>query len=130
MPVYGQGNQLTLIVNTFLADGIRFGLHFQGGAAGKPGLSTANLNHFSIDGKVYKLASMNVEGIEPRHKGLIKTLSLKMRDNTSGVNQCEVAFTMKFKMIADVNAVVVYVHEVFEHGYVSGWCSTDSGRKF
>lgn len=129
MPLYGQGNQLTLIVNTFLPSSgsnepRRFGFHFQGGAAGRLGISTANLNHFSVDGKVYKLGSIQIQDFDPKHKGMIKALSLKMRDQTAG-NQCELSFTMKFKMMADVNAVVIYVHDVYEHGFVDGWCQSE-----
>ena len=39
---------------------IRFGFEFTGGIAGRPGISTANKNAFTINGKLYKLDSMDI----------------------------------------------------------------------
>jgi len=39
----------------WLPGNIRFGFEFTGGIAGRPTVSTANKNAFTIDGKLYKL---------------------------------------------------------------------------
>ena len=43
----------------------RFGFEFLSGLSGKPGLSNANKNAFTIDGKLFKLGVMDmVEGFK------------------------------------------------------------------
>jgi hypothetical protein len=81
------------------------------------------MNHFTINGKVHKLGSMDIKDLNPKHSGVIKTLNLEMRDKEE-TTSCSLQFEMKFKMLADVNAIVVKVSEIYEQGYVSGWCST------
>ena len=83
MPLYGQGNVITLISNGFLPGDIRFGFEFQGGLSAKPGLSNANMNHFTVNGQVHKLGSMDPLNFDPAHKGVIKSLNLAMRDASS-----------------------------------------------
>ena len=46
----------------WLPGNIRFGFEFTGGIAGRPAVSTANKNAFIIDGKLYKLESMDIQG--------------------------------------------------------------------
>ena len=43
----------------------RFGFEYLSGLSGKPGLSNANKNAFTIDGKLYKLGVMDMtEGFD------------------------------------------------------------------
>jgi hypothetical protein len=45
----------------------RFGFEFLSGLSGRPGLSNANKNAFTIDGKLYKLGVLDmVEGFDPK----------------------------------------------------------------
>jgi len=81
------------------------------------------MNHFTINGRVHKLGSMDFGGLNPRHSGGVKTLNLEMRDKED-ITSCSLQFEMKFKMLADVNAIVVKVSEIYEQGYVSGCSST------
>ena len=69
-PLYGQGSyvmiQSAAIVEDENSIGHRFGFEFLSGLSGKPGLSNANKNAFTIDGKLYKLGVMDmVEGFSP-----------------------------------------------------------------
>ena len=44
----------------------RFGFEYLSGLSGRPGLSNANKNAFTIDGKLYKLGVFDmVEGFSP-----------------------------------------------------------------
>ena len=44
----------------------RFGFEYLSGLSGRPGLSNANKNAFTIDGKLYKLGVLDmVEGFSP-----------------------------------------------------------------
>ena len=73
---------------------------------------------------------MDLVDYDNNHSGQIKELHLKMRDHTDK-NECEIWFDMKFKMGADVNAVIVKVHEIYEQGEVHGWCySKDTDTKY
>jgi hypothetical protein len=67
--LYGQGSYVNIHSAAFILDGEgnqhRFGFEFLSGLSGKPGLSNANKNAFTIDGKLFKLGVMDmVEGFE------------------------------------------------------------------
>ena len=96
----------------------RFGFEFMSGLSGKPSLSNANKNAFTIDGKLYKLPSMDMlEGFDNRQTTPIEKVHIKSRElhkNSEIDADCDIWFAMKFKMEADVNAVIVKVHEMYE----------------
>lgn len=131
VPLYGQGNVITLIANGFLPGDVRFGFEFQGGVAGKPGLSSANINHFSINGQVNKLGSMDDVALKPEFFGEIKTLKLEMRDKTAE-NKCWVEFESNFittpQILLDSVSVFAKSDEIYEQGFISGWCSNEDQR--
>ena len=115
----------------------RFGFEFSGGIAGRQGLSTANKNAFTIDGKLHKLGSMEIVDFGPKLKNeddLIK-LHLRMKSEAKtpegfkdvSVDECEIWYEMHFKMRAEVPAVVVKVHEVYGQGFIHGWCYSGVG---
>jgi len=130
VPIYGDGHSITLVANGYMPGDKRFGFEFQGGQSGRKGLSTANINHFTVDGHLRKLATMDiVDNFDPRHSGPIKNLHLRMRAPSSGkeidsksTDECEIWFEMAFKIEANVNALIVKVHEIYEQGFVHGWC--------
>lgn len=114
----------------------RFGFEYLSGLSGKPGLSNANKNAFTIDGKLYKLGVMDmVEGFHPKQTTQIEEVHIKARSSSEvkdlKQNECDIWFTMKFRMQANVPAVAIKVHEMYEQGFISGWCySADTMQKF
>jgi len=60
---------------------VRFGFEYLSGLSGKKGLSNANKNAFTIDGKLYKLHTMDMtEGFNyPNHDGLLSDITIQMR---------------------------------------------------
>ena len=120
----------------------RFGFEYMGGLSGKPGLSTANKNAFTIDGKLFKLPTMDMtEGFDPKQTGQIEKVRLRARqgteanpqssgDPTADEARCDLSFVMSYKMEADVNAIVVKVTEMYEQGFISGSCQTSSGETY
>lgn len=125
VPKVGHGTFIRLIANARLGSeesAIRFGFEFLGGTSGLEGISTASSTYFTLNGKIQKLDSMDIVGLDPKHKNVVPHLKLRMRDSSKSDNQCELDFTMKFKMVADVQAAVVALFEIIEHGYTSGWC--------
>jgi hypothetical protein len=138
-PLYGQGSNVNLQVAGYVLDTSgqrhRFGFEYLSGLSGKPGLSNANKNAFTLDGKLYKLGVMDmVEGFHAKQTTQIEELHIKARSASEvkdlSLDECEIWFTMKFKMQANVPAVAVKVHEMYEQGFVSGWCyAADSKTK-
>ena len=134
-PLYGQGNSVNLQSAAYIEDKAgkqhRFGFEFLSGLSGKPGLSNANKNAFTIDGKLYKLGVMDmVEGFDHKQNDQIEKVHIKARDSgDANTNECDIWFTMKFKMQAHVPAVVIKVHEMYEQGYMSGWCYAGEDKK-
>ena len=58
----------------------RFGFEYLGGLSAKKGLSNANKNAFTIDGRLFKLPSLDmVEGFHDRKTSFIEKLHLKSR---------------------------------------------------
>ena len=104
------------------------------GLAGKPGLSTANKNAFNIDGTLYKLPTMDmVEGFDHKSRSPIERVHIQSRGSSGSSSasnsnseeisgECDLWFEQKFRMEADVNAVIVLVHEIYEQGFINGWC--------
>ena len=67
--MYGQGSYVNLQSTGYIMDTkgtrARFGFEYLSGLSGKPGLSNANKNAFTIDGKLYKLGVMDMtEGFD------------------------------------------------------------------
>lgn len=73
--MYGQGKYANLhaagMIDGPNGEKVRFGFEFLSGLSGKAGLSTANKNAFTINGKLHKLQTMDmVEGCNhPNEKG-------------------------------------------------------------
>lgn len=65
----------------------------------------------------------------------LKKLHIRMRSESKSsdgfkdvsVDECEIWYEMKFKMRAEVPAVIVKVHEVYGQGFINGWCYSASG---
>ena len=141
--MYGQGISIQLQAAGFLDkdDGYedkRFGFEFSGGIAGRPGLSSANKNAFTIDGKLHKLGSMEIVDFGPRvAEDDLKKLHIRMKNEAKtpegfkdiSVDECEIWYEMKFKMRAEVPAVIVKVHEVYGQGFIHGWCYSGVGAQ-
>ena len=69
-PLYGQGSHVMIQSAAYIKDESgkerRFGFEYLSGLSGRPGLSNANKNAFTIDGKLYKLGVLDmVEGFSP-----------------------------------------------------------------
>jgi len=140
-PKYGQGNNVNLHSAAYISDSEgnqhRFGFEFLSGLSGVPGLSNANKNAFTIDGKLYKLGVMDmIEGFDNKQNDQIEEVHIKARGSSETkdvtTNECDIWFTMKFRMQAHVPAVAIKVHEMYEQGYMSGWCyaGEDTNEKF
>jgi len=70
VPRYGQGTFIQILSAGYIKDDkgqvVRLGIEILTGVSYKEGLSTANKNHISINGKVHKLGSVDVQdGFEP-----------------------------------------------------------------
>jgi len=74
---------------------------------------------------------MDIQGDpNPDNENRIQSVHLKMRSprltpegfKDATYNECEIWFEMSFRMQAQVPAVVLKVHEIFEQGYIHGWC--------
>jgi hypothetical protein len=131
-PLYGQGNSIMIQAAGWIG-GTRFGFEFTGGIAGREGVSTANKNAFTLDGKLYKLEPMDIQGdASPDSENRIQSVHLKVRSmglKDESYGGCEIFFEMSFRMQAQVPAVVLKVHEIFEQGYIHGQCSIQVGGK-
>lgn len=81
-PMYGQGKYANLH-SAAMIDGpngekVRFGFELLTGLSGKPGLSTANKNAFTINGKLHKLQTLDiVEGLN--HDGDLENIKIEPR---------------------------------------------------
>jgi hypothetical protein len=127
VPMYGQGRFLHLLAAGFISlngETKRFGLELLLGLSGKEGISTANKNHFTLDGKVYKLGAVDIVKGMAEDFSIQKVLSFQSRKEEE-IN-CSLEFSEKFQMRADVNAIVVKVDEQYSQGFISGTCSQAS----
>ena len=115
VPLYGQGSFVVVQAADFLESKERFGLEILLGLSAKPGLSNANKNAFTIDGQLHKLGSLDmVEGFEKGQTSEIKKAHFVSRTESNVKATCDFWFTMQFKMEANVPAVAVKVHEMYE----------------
>ena len=78
-----------------------------------------------------KLETMDIQGDpNPDNENRIQSVHLKMRSpkltpegfKDATYNECEIWYEMSFRMQAHIPAVVLKVHEIFEQGYINGWC--------
>lgn len=72
------------------------------------------MNYFTVDGQATKLGSMELPGFDNRNSAPIKQLKMKMREESDNNSGCDLTFDMGFKIEANVNAVIVKVHEIYE----------------
>ena len=81
VPLYGQGSFVIVQAAEVLqGQGVRFGLEILTGLSGKNGLSNANKNAFTIDGKLHKLGSIDmIEGYEKGQTSEIKKVHFQSR---------------------------------------------------
>jgi len=107
---------------------VRFGFEYLSGLSGKEGLSNANKNAFTIDGKLYKLHTMDMtEGFDhPNHDGLLGNLTISMRKDEVKPDepQCSIKFVKKMHMEVCANLSLLILCEMYGQGYISGTCST------
>lgn len=131
VPMYGQGKFVNVHAAAFIDKDTRFGFEFLSGLSGKPGLSTANKNAFTLNGKLFKLGPMDmVEGFDfndgKGHDGEIHKLHMVSRAASSTSpdfgNSCDVWFEKKFTMRACLNLKALIVCEFQEQGFLSGSC--------
>ena len=82
--LYGQGSYVNLQSAGYILDKEgkkhRFGMEYLSGLSGKPGLSNANKNAFTIDGKLYKLGVMDMtEGFDVLQRTQIEEVHIQAR---------------------------------------------------
>jgi len=127
MPLYG-GKGISYHLSAggyFEVEGfrLRFGLELLVGASAVEGVSNANKNAFTINGKLHKLGAVDMPGVDHANDQ-VKVLNFTSRkeDQAKRQTECDIVFEEKNRMSADVNAVVVYVGEAYSQGFINGWC--------
>ena len=128
VPLYGQGRYMH-ILSAGMVDNKRFGFEFLGGLSGNKAHSSANKNHFTLDGKLYKLGAMDI--VDGMNEGfaISKTIKIKSRDENEDVS-CKIVYNDKYGVHAGpVNAVVVLIDEQYRQGTLTGKCKIQ-GKEF
>ena len=121
---------------------VRLGLMFQDGLAKHQGVSEANINAFTIDGKLHKLDAMHIgEGFEPEakfdHLRVLNELtivmapveeSLKIEKEGGYKNpdrpKCYMKLTAGFTRDFGVNLKIFRLEEYQRQGLLEGYCVT------
>lgn len=124
--MYGQGKYANLHAAGMVTgpDGkkFRFGFEFLSGLSGKPGLSNANKNAFTIDGKLHKLHTMDMtEGCDhpnangDEHDGDLENLRIQMRatEHKPDATSCDISFERKHHMGVCINLAAVIICEMY-----------------
>ena len=140
-PMYGQGKYANLHAAGWVegpgGEKVRFGFEMMSGLSGKPGLSTANKNAFTINGKLHKLPAMDiVEGCNhpnekgEEHDGDLENLKISTRkpQNPQEAASCTLSFERRHHMGVCVNLVAVILCEMYGPGVITGECTTAGGE--
>lgn len=110
MAQYVQGKYANLNSAGFLKNhgNARFGFEFLEGLAWRDGISQANKNAFSINGKLHKLGVMHMDTGFDRDATQVRITAVDPRPNTAF---CEVTYKKIWSMGADADVMVVKVIE-------------------
>ena len=109
----------------------KFGFEFEYGSSIYPELSKANRNAFTINGKIYKLKTMDTDKKQfdpkyvdiPNHSFRISPRFEKENYNSEDP-YCDLMFLQNFNFLNIFDYKVINIFDWVNRGHISGYCET------